>query len=49
MKANGRFGEHGGQYVPEALMGALDELTKAYEFYKNDPAFQAELSELFND
>ena len=49
MENNGRFGIHGGQYVPEALMGALEELTKAYEFYKNDPEFQAELTQLFND
>lgn len=47
--ANGRFGIYGGQYVPEALMGALEELTAAYEHYKNDPAFQAELTALFND
>lgn len=47
--AKGRFGIHGGQYVPEALMGALAELEAAYEHYKNDPGFQAELAALFND
>ena len=44
---NGRFGVHGGQYVPETLMNALLELEKAYEFYKKDPAFNRELKELF--
>ena len=47
--AKGRFGIHGGQYVPEALMGALAELEAASEHYKNDPGFQAELAALFND
>ena len=46
---NGRFGIHGGQYVPEALMGALEELSAAYDHYKNDPEFKAELAALFND
>ena len=46
---NGRFGIHGGQYVPEILMNALHELEEAYNFYKNDPTFQQELSALFND
>ena len=44
----GRFGVHGGQYIPETLMNAVIELERAYDFYKNDPAFRAELSELFN-
>ena len=30
----GRFGNHGGQYIPETLMSAVLELEKAYEFYK---------------
>lgn len=46
---DGRFGIHGGQYVPEALMNAVAELERAYQTYKNDPQFQAELSALFND
>ena len=45
----GRFGVHGGQYIPETLMNAVIELEKAYDFYKEDPAFQAELAELLND
>jgi len=45
----GRFGVHGGQYIPETLMNAVTELEKAYEFYKNDPAFNAELTELLNE
>ncbi|MDF9409460.1 tryptophan synthase subunit beta [Pelotomaculum isophthalicicum JI] len=39
----GRFGNYGGQYIPETLMRAVQELEKAYEFYKNDLAFQNEL------
>lgn len=46
---NGRFGEHGGQYIPETLMNAVIELEKAYNYYKNDPEFNKELTELFND
>ena len=46
---NGRFGIHGGQYIPETLMNAVIELEEAYHFYKNDPAFNAELTALFND
>ena len=45
----GRFGIHGGQYIPEALMNAVNELEKAYDFYKNDPQFNQELSDLFNN
>lgn len=48
MKA-GRFGVHGGQYIPETLMNAIIELDNAYTHYKNDPEFQSELSELFNN
>lgn len=47
--SNGRFGVHGGQYIPETLMNAVLELEQAYEHFKNDPQFQAELQELFND
>ncbi|MBO6107938.1 MAG: tryptophan synthase subunit beta [Eubacterium sp.] len=45
----GRFGIHGGQYVSETLMNAVNELEKAYNHYKNDPEFIKELEELFND
>ena len=45
----GRFGIHGGQYVPETLMNAVIELERAYNHYKDDPAFQEELSALLND
>ncbi|MDR0504114.1 MAG: tryptophan synthase subunit beta [Treponema sp.] len=41
-----RFGEFGGQYIPETLMNALYELEEAYNFYKNDPAFTSELNGL---
>jgi len=45
----GRFGVHGGQYIPETLMNAVIELEEAYNFYKNDPEFNRELTELFNE
>ena len=44
----GRFGIHGGQYIPETLMNAVMELEEAYNHYKNDPQFQAELTELYD-
>lgn len=43
----GRFGEYGGQYIPETLMNAVQELDKAYEYYKKDPEFIAELNDLY--
>ncbi|MDO4482412.1 MAG: tryptophan synthase subunit beta [Bacillota bacterium] len=46
---SGRFGIHGGQYIPETLMNAVIELEEAYNFYKNDPEFNRELSELLNE
>ena len=45
----GRFGIHGGQYIPETLMNAVIELEAAYNDAKADPSFQAELTELFNE
>ena len=45
----GRFGIHGGQYIPETLMNAVIELEAAYDFYKKDPEFNRELAELFNE
>ncbi len=45
----GRYGIHGGQYIPETLMNEILRLEKEYEFYKNDPKFNAELSELLNN
>lgn len=47
--SNGRFGVHGGQYISEPLMKAVLELEEAYNHYKNDPQFQAELTELYNN
>ncbi len=46
---NGRFGEYGGQYIPETLMNAVQELDRAYLHWKNDPGFNEELSALFNE
>jgi len=47
--SKGRFGIHGGQYVPEILMNALIELEQAYERYRNDPDFTAELNGLLRN
>lgn len=48
-QSKGRFGVHGGQYIPETLMNAVLELENAYNHYKDDPEFNAELTALFND
>ena len=45
----GRFGIHGGQYMPETLMNAVIELEEAYNYYKNDATFNNELAVLFNE
>ncbi len=45
----GRFGVHGGQYIPETLMNAVIELETAYNHYKDDLDFRRELAGLFND
>ena len=45
----GRFGDFGGQYVPETLMNAVNELEEAYNKYSKDPEFQAELTKLLNE
>ncbi len=47
--SNGRFGIHGGQYVPETLMNEIIKLEKAYNHYKNDPDFVRELDTLFKE
>ena len=47
--SKGRFGVHGGQYIPETLMNAVIELEEAYNHYKNDPEFNRELTELLNE
>lgn len=49
MMTKGRYGIHGGQYIPETLMHAVIELEKAYEYYKNDPQFNKELQGLFHE
>ena len=48
LNQNGRFGNHGGQYIPETLMNAVIELENAYEKYQRDPEFNRELGELLN-
>lgn len=47
--SKGRFGIHGGQYIPETLMNAVIELEEAYEHYKNDTEFNAELTKMYNE
>lgn len=47
MMSRGRFGIHGGQYLPETLMNAVIELEEAYRRYREDPDFNRDLSELF--
>ena len=49
MGENGRFGVHGGQYIPEILMNAVVELEENYNRYKNDTEFNAELTALLNN
>lgn len=44
--SKGKFGVHGGQYIPETLMNAVIELEEAYNKYKDDPEFNAELEKL---
>ncbi len=45
---NTKFGEFGGQYIPEILMGEIKKIEKAYEHYKNDEVFKKELNDLLN-
>lgn len=47
--SKGRFGIHGGQYIPETLMNAVIELEEAYNHYKDDLEFNRELTDLYNN
>lgn len=47
--SKGRYGIYGGQYISETLMNELYRLEEAYEHYKNDPQFNAELTKLLNE
>lgn len=47
--SKGKFGIHGGQFIPETLMNAVIELEKAYDFYKNDPQFIEEVKTLMRE
>lgn len=47
--SKGRFGVHGGQYIPETLMNAIIELEKAYNHYKDDTEFNRELTDMLNN
>lgn len=44
-----KFGIYGGQYMPETLMNAVEELEAAYSYYKNDPLFCEELNDLLKN
>lgn len=48
-ESKGRFGRHGGQYIPETLMNAVNELEEAYNHYKDDPSFNEELKAILDD
>src|SRR4051794_41788266 len=48
-QGQGRFGDYGGRYVPEALIAALDELAAAYDKAKTDEEFQGEFHRLLRD
>ena len=47
--SKGRFGVHGGQYIPETLMNEIQKLEDAYEFYKKDEQFNKELDTLLKE
>lgn len=47
--SKGRFGVHGGQYIPETLMNEVNKLEEAYDFYKKDPEFNRELDTLLKE
>ena len=47
--SNGRFGVHEGQYIPETLLNAVIELEEAYNKFKDDPQFKAELKDLLDN
>ena len=47
--SDGRFGIHGGQYIPETLMNEIINLEKQYNYYKNDPEFSQELDDLLKN
>lgn len=47
--SNGRFGEFGGQYIPETLMTEIHKVEKAYSYYKEEETFQKELTNLLNN
>lgn len=47
--SKGRFGVYGGQYIPETLMNAVQEVEDAYKYYKEDPVFIKELDDLYKN
>ena len=47
--SKGKFGVHGGQFIPETLMNAINELEQAYILYSNDPEFINEVKTLLKD
>ncbi|MDE6636093.1 MAG: tryptophan synthase subunit beta, partial [Lachnospiraceae bacterium] len=47
--SDGRYGIHGGRYIPETLMNAVNEVEEAYRKYKDDPEFNRELEQMYNE
>lgn len=47
--SKGRYGIHGGQYIPETPMNEIINLEERYEFYKNEPEFNTELNQLLHE
>ena len=45
----GRFGQYGGQYIPETLMNEIKKLEEAYAYYQKDEAFCKELDTLLKE
>lgn len=44
-----KYGQFGGQYIPETLVNEIDSVSKAYDRYKDDPEFLAEFHDLLNN
>ena len=47
--AEGRYGVHGGQFIPEVLMDEINKISESYEYYKNDKQFNEDLENLLNE
>ncbi|MBE6525863.1 MAG: pyridoxal-phosphate dependent enzyme, partial [Thermoplasmata archaeon] len=47
--AEGRYGVHGGQFIPEVLMDEINKISESYEYYKNDKQFNEDLENLLKN